>query len=1174
VGGVYYFGTATDENAMTGDWSARVRVGGSMFTKNLKVETVKPNRLKIKLDFEDLITSESNTSGVLKATWLHGAKAGGLRASVKATLNQTKTTFKGFEDFNFDNPSSSFYAEAQNVFEGNLNAEGEATITPQLSAENSTPRGMLKAVFTTRVFEESGDFSIDQFAVNYSPYKTYVGMIAPVGDGWAGSLNSAQSHKVRIATVDENGKPISKNNLSVKVYRLGWRWWWESTGDEYLADYINNETQYLIKSLTTSTSNGKGSFDLKVDDDEYGRVLVMITDEESGHTSGDVIYVSSWGGESKIPGGATMLTFSTDKNKYNVGDKIKINFPSGGVGKALISIETGSKVLQSFWAEAKEKNTTVEIEATPEMSPNCYVNISLIQPHNVAVNDAPLRMYGVQSVSVEDPKTHLYPVLEMPNELAPEKKFTIKVSEKESKAMSYTIAVVDEGLLDLTRFKTPEAWGTFYAKEALGVKTWDYYDKVMGAYAGEIAGLLQIGGDEFANDDKKEKVNRFKPVVKFLGPFLLEKGKTNSHDITLPNYIGSVRTMVVASYEGAYGSVEKATPVKKPLMVLATLPRVLSPDETLSLPVTVFAMEKRIKDVSVEIQPNELLIPVGATRQQLTFNEIGDQIANFELRVAPIVGAGKLKVKVKSGGEEAYHEIDINVRNPNPLVTETRDATLDGGNSWSQSFKAVGIEGTNTAVLEVSSVPPLNFDKRLKYLIQYPHGCVEQTTSSVFPQLYVSNLMEITPEEKSKIETNIKAGIQRLKKFQTPEGGLSYWIGESYISRWGTNYAGHFMIEAQKAGYSLPDGYLTNWIRFQKIQASNWSRYYYYDDLEQAYRLYTLALANAPELGAMNRLREMPKLPDAAKWVLAAAYQMAGQPEVAKKLIKGLPLDIPTYKEYDYTYGSDLRDEAMILETLSLIGMKEEAKQIVKQISTSLSSNNWYSTQTTAYCLLSINKFIGMSKDGNKINIEVNVNGKSQTITTDRPLAKVNIPFDKSLNGNVSITNKGTGNTLFVKLVMSGIPLMGDTRDSESNLKMTVRYLNGEGSLIDPSSITQGSDLLAEVTITNPTRVHYANMALTQVFPSGWEIQAANARLGDYESADKGSSFDYQDIRDDRVNTYFNLSNGESKVFRVRLNASYLGSFYLPTTYCEVMYDNEVNARTAGKKVNVVNAGM
>ncbi|GAB4329036.1 MAG: MG2 domain-containing protein [Flammeovirgaceae bacterium] len=1174
VGGVYYFGTATDENAMTGDWTAKVRVGGAVFTKYLKIETVKPNRLKIKLDFEELITAESNVSGVLKAMWLHGAKADGLRAEVKATLNQTQTSFKGFENYNFDNPVGSFYAEAQNVFEGNLNAEGEASISPELSVENSAPKGMLKAIFTTRVFEESGDFSIDQFAVNYSPYKSYVGIIAPVGTGWAGSLNSAQSHQFQLATVNEKGKPISKNNLTVKVYRLNWRWWWESTGDEYLADYINNETQYLIKSMTASTSNGKGTFDLKVDDDEYGRVLVMVTDEESGHTTGEIVYVSSWGGESKIPGGATMLTFSTDKNKYNVGDKIKVNFPSGGVGKALISIETSSKVLQSFWAEAKEKNTTVEFEATPEMSPNCYVNISLIQPHNVAVNDAPLRMYGVQSVEVEDPNTHLYPVLEMPNELAPEKKFTIKISEKESKAMSYTIAIVDEGLLDLTRFKTPDPWRTFYAKEALGVKTWDYYDKVMGAYAGEIAGLLQIGGDEAAINNKKESVNRFKPLVKFLGPFMLEKGKTHSHQVILPNYVGSVRTMVVASYEGAYGSTEKTTPVKKPLMVLATLPRVLSPDESLTLPVTVFAMEKRIKDVSIEIQPNELLIPVGATRQQLTFDEIGEQIANFELRVAPIVGKGKLKVKAKSGTEEAYHEIEINVRNPNPVVTETQDAILEGGNSWTQSFRAIGIEGTNTAVLEISSVPPLNLEKRLKYLIQYPHGCVEQTTSSVFPQLYVSNLMELTPEEKSRIEENIKAGIQRLRKFQTPEGGLSYWPGENYISDWGTNYAGHFMIEAQKAGYHLPEGFLTSWIRYQKTQASNWTRYYYYDDLEQAYRLYTLALANAPELGAMNRLRESPKLPDASKWVLAAAYQMVGQPEVSKSLIKGLTLDIPTYKEYDYTYGSDLRDEAMILETLSLMGMKNEAKQIVKQISSSLNSNNWYSTQTTAYCLLAINKFIGMSKDGNKINVSLTINGKTQNISTDKPLAKVNIPFEKSLNGNVSLINKGTGNTLFVKLVMTGIPLMSDSRDSESNLKMTVRYLDSRGISLDPSSITQGSDLIAEVTVSNPSRTHYSNMALTQIFPSGWEIQAANARLGDYESADKNSSFDYQDIRDDRVNTYFSLSNGESKVFRIRLNAAYLGSYYLPTTYCEAMYDNEVNARKAGGRVNVVNAGM
>jgi len=183
----------------------------------------------------------------------------------------------------------------------------------------------------------------------------------------------------------------------------------------------------------------------------------------------------------------------------------------------------------------------------------------------------PIRLYGVQPVTVENPETHLFPVIRMPEVLEPEKKFTVKVSEQHGHKMTYTLAIVDEGLLDLTRFKTPDPWSHFYAKEALSVHTWDMYKYVLGAFTGEMAGLLALGGDESSPKNGGAKANRFKPAVMFIGPFTIEPNGTGIHSIQMPNYVGSVRTMVVSGFEGAYGSAEKTTPVKKPLMVLATI---------------------------------------------------------------------------------------------------------------------------------------------------------------------------------------------------------------------------------------------------------------------------------------------------------------------------------------------------------------------------------------------------------------------------------------------------------------------------------------------------------------------------------------------------------------------------------------------------------------------------
>ena len=240
------------------------------------------------------------------------------------------------------------------------------------------------------------------------------------------------------------------------------------------------------------------------------------------------------------------------------------------------------------------------------MAPNIFVHLSLVQPHNNVKNDLPIRLYGIQPVTIENPASHLNPVITMPKELTPESTFEVRVKEENGKKMTYTLAVVDEGLLDLTRFKTPDPWSHFYAKEALSVKTWDMYKYVIGAFSGEMAGMLALGGDEYAKKNGGAKANRFKPVVRFIGPFEVAAGKENVHKITMPNYVGSVRTMVVAGQGIAYGSAEKTTPVKKPLMVLATVPRVVGPTEKVNIPVTVFAMDENIKSVSVSIKTNGL----------------------------------------------------------------------------------------------------------------------------------------------------------------------------------------------------------------------------------------------------------------------------------------------------------------------------------------------------------------------------------------------------------------------------------------------------------------------------------------------------------------------------------------------------------------------------------------
>ena len=1177
VDGFYSFHLATQTTDLTGNWNVKIKVGGATFQKQVKIETIMPNRLKVNLSFgnQTELTKGENTTGTLNAKWLFGGIAQNLKASVEAFLSSQKTEFKGFDDYEFDDPTLQFDTQVQSVFDGRLDAEGNTTVDANINVEKQAP-GQLKANFMVKVFEPGGNFSINQVSIPYNVYPGYVGIKAEKGDALSGMLYTNQYHTFDIADVNTKGNLMGgRRNVQVELYKVQWRWWWDNTGNQ-MSNFTQDKFNKLIKTETVALTNGRGKWSIKVNDVEWGRYLIRVKDEVTGHSTGKILYFDWPNAAQRLqqdnPTEAAMLSFTSNKKAYKVGEDAVLTIPTMANGRALISFENGTKVLKTDWINTEKGETQYHFKVDGSMAPNIFVNVTLLQPHSQTVNDLPIRMYGAIPLLVEDPATILKPVINMPDKIRPETKSAITVSEASGKEMTYTIAIVDEGLLDITNYKTPDPHEAFYAREALGVKTWDLFDYVIGAFGGDLERILSIGGDAGGKSlNKNISVNRFKPVVTFMGPFHLDAGEKQTHAFTLPQYIGSVKTMVIAGHKGSYGFADKDVAVKKPLMILATLPRVLGPTEKLQLPVTVFAMENNVKTVNVEVQSNAFSNLAGNNRQTVTFTKPGEQMITFDLDVKDFVGVGKVRVIAQSGNEKAAYDVELNVRNPNPAITKVLEKELAPGETWNTPYTAIGMNGTNKTTLEASNIPPLNLAKRLDYLIEYPYGCVEQTTSAVFPQLYLSQLTDLSAYQKAVTDRNIRAGINRLTNFQTVSGGLSYWPDGSEADEWCTNYAGHFMLAAQTAGYALPVGFIEHWKNYQRKKALTWapdSRSFYGADLVQAYRLYLLALAHAPELGAMNRLKEFPYISIEAKWRLAAAYKLAGQPEIALQMIQGLSTTIKPYYSLFGTYGSDLRDDAMILETLTLLGQKAQAAGMLRTVASRLSEDSWYSTQTTAYSLVAIAEYCGKSASGSKLLFNYQAGGAKGSVNSASYIWSQQL---KMQSGSIALPNKGS-NKLYVRLIQKGQPVTGEDVkpiDNPEILQMRVAYSTLNGQQIDAANLKQGTDFVAQVTIKNPGhRGAYANMALSQVFPSGWEI--LNTRMMNNEDAFKSSASDYIDIRDDRVNTYFSLPEGKEVTYFVMLNAAYLGRFYQPGTYCEAMYNNSISALTKGQWVNVV----
>lgn len=1182
LNGVYAFHTVTHPDDETGEWLVKVRVGGSIFSKYLKIETVKPNRFKIAFDFgKEVLSARSSIHGKLTVKWLHGAVASKVDTKIELALRQGKTTFKDFGGFIFDNPAEVFSPDNSEIYNGKTDEKGEIIFDRELSTIRNAP-GMLTGIFRTEAFEEGGGSSVDVYNIKMSPYESYVGLKMPEGKGWNGALYSDEVNLIPIVNVDEEGKALSGKRVKIEVFRLGWYWWWHRSSSEELADYINGRNIDLMFSDYATTGKGVLNYELDLGRKTYGRKFIRITDLESGHSTGQVFYTSykSWGEDQSndSPGGAEILSFNLDKKKYEVGETAQVVLPKGKEGRALVSLESGTSVLRQFWVDLSKGNT-FELKISKEMCPNVYLHVSLIQPY-VRDNDEPIRLYGIQPVFVEDPKGKLNPVITMDNTLKPKQDVKITIAEKQGRPMTYTIAVVDEGLLDLTRFQTPNAWNSFNQREAHGVYTWDLYEYIMGAYTGELSGVLGIGGgDVVSNNDDNKTAQRFKPVVKFMGPFELKSGKA-THTFTMPNYVGSVRTMVVAAHEGAYGAAEKTTPVKEDLMILGTLPRVLGPTEQVQLPVTVFAMSDKVKDVELSVETNDLFKLQGAKVKKVSFDKPGEQVVFFDLLVDSAVGIGQVKVHARSANMKVDYPVEIDIRHPNLPVSRYEEFMVKAGESLKESYTAFGLRGSNKAMLEVSNLPSLNLNQRLEYLICYPHGCVEQTTSSVFPQLYLKYFIELDREKGEQVAANIKSGIERLKLFQISSGGLTYWPNSEWdrsASEWGTCYAGHFLIEAQAAGYSVPIEMMKNWARYQRDIANKWGKWSENNgdnfsnsgSLTQAYRLYTLALAGKPELGAMNRMRELKGLPLMAQWRLAAAYAQIGRTKVAESIISSLSVEVKSYREMSGSFGSDVRDIAMILETLVLLKDWTKSKQVLERLAKKLNSKEWMSTQTTAYSLLAAGKYIQGIKASGDLAFSFTCNGKKQEeIKTDKTFFERELTYLEE-RGQLVLKNQSSG-PLFVKILQYGVPMIGKEEKVSKNLLLDIKYTDMKGQKLDIKRLVQGTQFKATVKVRNPgLQGDYEEMILNQVFPSGWEIRNVRLEGMSLSRSKVWNNFKYQDFRDDRVYTYFDIGASEEISFEVFLTANYGGRFYLPAVSCEAMYDNEITAQEPGQWVEV-----
>jgi uncharacterized protein YfaS (alpha-2-macroglobulin family) len=1171
--GHVYFPIATEPSDPTGDWLAELAIGDETFYHGFKIETVKPNRLKVQVEVPEKIKApEKVLGGTVTCKYLFGAPGAGLRTDVMLDLSGTRFSPDGYPEYVFSTPLKRFTTQNFTVLQGaKLDAEGKLGINYSLPDFSNAPE-LVRGVLRTTVYESGGSFVTESRVTTIYPFTAFVGVKNPFDYGGA---RAGTKYPVPIAVVDGDGKPVSGHVLKVAVYVNPKRWWWDYD-EQDRRDFRNMPETYRVGEYTYVSTGTPLVHDLTVEDD--GRHLIEVVDVTSGHEAGFFFYASPWGesapDEEKE---RNYLSVTSNKNVYYVGDEVSLGFDTPSEGVALFTLEQGSRVIHHEWKPVQAKRTVMQFKVTEDMVPNCYASLSLIQPHNQNTNDVPMRLYGVKTLYVEDRATHMPLEINAPESLRPKEKFTLEIVSRSPEKGTATVAIVDDGLLDLTHFKTPSPWDHFFQKIGLGVTTIDNFDQIMGVLFPDIDKHFTIGGGEFEAAREKRvdegRAMRFKPVVLFTQPLDIGPGQTKRLTYTMPNYVGSVRVMVVGASGRRYGSAEKTIPVKQEIMVLPTVPRVARPGDTFALPVSVFVTDSTVRDVSVSLAVSGNLSVEGPASASVSFAKPGEKDTEFTVTVGNAVGADSTTVRARSGSFAADNTVNLPITSSNPFYTETTDTTVSKGTPVTLVLEKFGLDGTSAARIALSRMPDIQIDKRFTDLIRYPYGCIEQIVSAAFPQLFLPYLSDLAPYQKAMVTDNVNAAVKSLGRYRL-KSGFTFWpVGTEYerpYSDWGSTYAGHFLVEARALGYHVPEDLYKHWLgdarRHAKTVNKNNHRY-------QTYRLFVLALAGDPDTGAMNLVREnyLGSLDPLSRRLLAAAYYVSGMENVSREILSAAPVEIAPYREPGGTYGSALRDTGLMAYLAMKTNDMDMAARLLKSVAGSFESSGWFSTQELATTLLAIGAYYkGTTFPGGAVALRLKVGDGAWQEMLLSGFQKI-VPLDDAWGKPVVIDNK-SDNPLFVTLFEEGVPIDNRIKTEQRGIELTRGYFSDDGHVVDVADRAQGEPFWVVYKVRSALTTAIDELALSSVFPAGWEI--FNPRVTGDEPPEWVRNLslawgEYMDVRDDRVNWFFDLAPNQVATFAVRINPTFKGDYVMPPVVCEPMYTPEYYARIAGARVKV-----
>lgn len=1159
-------------SALTGTYVIEMLASNDVLMGSYKiaVEDFMPDRIKVEVKTDKKAYRPDETLSVdVTATNLFGPPAANRKVENELRISRKQFNPAKYQDYNFSivTPTETYFQFQVN--EGVTGADGR--LVQRFTLPSYRNIGLLEGKLFTTVFDETGR------PVNrYTPIEIITQESFPGIRRLPGWVTTQKPVGISIISLDRDENPVN-TKTRIEIVHIKWETVLEKNYGQ--TSYRSQKKESIVYSKEVSVSAQGHSF--QYSPPVSGEYQVRISNAGSPNYVSEYFYAYGWGdsgSSSFYVNREGEIGIETDKDQYKPGETAKVLFKTPFDGELLVTVEQ-NKVLEHHTLKAEGSGASLNLKVTREYLPNVYISATLIRKTDNS--GLPLTVaHGYASIKADDPGLNLSVAVDAPESLRSKVNLPVKI--KTAPHAEVTIAVVDEGILQITGYQTPDPYDYFYQKRALEVNPYDLFDELFPELSG---GRGSTGGD--IGFDLGKRINpltakRVKLLSKFSGIKKADSRGNVTFQVDIPQFSGAVRIMAVVYKENKFGSGEKLVRVADPLVISSSLPRFLSPGDDAEVVVTLTNTTDKAMSVKPEIKVTGPLSAGELSASSITIPQNSEQQFSYRLKAGNTTGTAGVTVNVTAGGESYSEVTEIGVRPAAGLVKSALARSVKGGEK--ATFKPADeyLEGTASSRLLITRSPAGRYARNLSELVNYPYGCLEQTISKAFPQLYFDNLAGMLKQGslagKYNTGENIREAIMKIASLQQYNGGLVSWPSGGEVNWWNTAYAAHFLYEAEQAGYTVNPTVVKNIHNYllENVKQKPSTSYFYkrendnqwqkvmQPNRETFYSLYVLALAGKQHMPTMNYYKaRKDELSNDSRFMLACSYALVGDSKSFNAL---LPQSWDDSRQPAVmsggSYSSPLRDKAIALYTLvSVDPTNLQVPTLARQVGDMLSASKWLSTQEMAFSFLALGKLAEKSKDDNITATVALKDGKTVPFKGD------DLALD--ITGNeAGLTTSGTG-TLYCYFETEGVPVSGVSGDEDRVLSVRRRLLDRNGSPVNKNELRQNDLLVVEISLSTNDNSFVENVIITDILPACFEVE--NTRLTTERGFDWTSERampDYTDFRDDRVNMFADATGKAKKLYyMVRVTAK--GTFRQGPVSADAMYNGLYYSYSGAGEVTV-----